>query len=208
MSFWNNLGSYVGFGSQRVDLIDDLATPYDESRLMGGVDVYTFGTGSTYVLTNKAYEGAVEAKRVYFLSWKIDDITEVTFEQLNGYDYFLTSKFTGCRFVVTDRNVAHIAWSAGGNREAGLGTQALRDRAEYDTLEYATKPPTLRRKLSFTTETSALDTAISASGRRTDGGSYFGNSAMIFGHRVDKIWRFKKLEYTADGKFGVWSNFI
>ncbi len=52
-----------------------------------------------------------DTRRVYWLPWKHAHMTSVSIVELNQYncDYFMTDELTGCRFVVTDQYIAHVA---------------------------------------------------------------------------------------------------
>lgn len=72
--------------------------------------------------------------RVYFLPWKMHGMTHVTFDDLNrsNCNYFMTSQFSGCRFVVTNEYIAHIAhWS---DAQAQYFANNLQDRSAIRTL--------------------------------------------------------------------------
>ncbi|WP_147408599.1 hypothetical protein [Paraburkholderia fungorum] len=214
MSFWQNIASYIGPTRFGVQLWDKLALAQDDDGWVAGLTMATYWDGQNYCLSNDLNKNyLLEEKSVYFLSWAIDDVTKVTFETLNNFDYFLTSEFSGCRFVVTDVGVAHVAWSAGGDRENGIGTQDRRDLSEYHKLGYAPEKrgaPKYRRKLSFTSTTGDLDDYLAAVSTNNKGQSYEGgNRALVFGYRVHGGWSFKVLRYDENvgSKTGTWSNF-
>ncbi|HEY0064959.1 MAG TPA: hypothetical protein VGC21_22765 [Telluria sp.] len=211
MSFWTNLPNYFGNWTGHIALIDRLAQEYAGS-VIGGIDIYSYpdvigGTFTGYSLSEQYYSNAVERKRVYFLPWMRDHVTQVSFSDLSGYDYFLTSEFTGCRFVVTSHAVAHVAWSAGRDPALWSGTQGQRDMAEYTEMNHAGVRPTWRRKMSLTTVNGPWDAALAGAGFDTGGQSYGGARAMIFGYKVGSQWHFKMLQY-ATGTNATWSNFI
>ncbi|MDE1009491.1 MAG: hypothetical protein OSB38_27885, partial [Paraburkholderia fungorum] len=117
MSFWKDISSYIGPTKFGVKLWDKLALPKDYGGWVAGLTMATYWDGQNYCLSNDLSKNyLIEKESVYFLSWAVDDVTKVSFKTLNNFDYFLTSEFSGCRFVVTDVGVAHVAWSAGGDR--------------------------------------------------------------------------------------------
>lgn len=210
MSFWKDLSTYSGPTQFGVSLWDKLAYEQGGGGWVAGLDMNTYKLGGNYILTNKDYGGVPEETvSVYFLSWKLDDTSRVLFETLKGFDYFLTSEFSGCRFVVTNYGVAHVAWSAGGHRASGIASQDRRDLAEFQALSYATHPPAYRRRLSISGTPGILDNALGAINSNNSGQSYDNERAMVFGYRVNGGWAFKVLRYTAAGgsSSGTWSNF-
>jgi hypothetical protein len=211
VSFWSNIATYSGPTTFGVRLIDKLAFEQGGGGWVAGLEMNTYKVGDIYALTNKTYSGSAveETVNVYFLSWKVDDVTKVSFESLKGFDYFVTSEFSGCRFVVTDFGVAHVAWSAGGERAKGIGSQALRDQAEYNALSYGSHQPQYRRRLSMSLGPGKLDTFLASNGSNTSGQSYNDERALVFGYRVSGGWAFKVLRYKASegSTKGVWSNF-
>lgn len=52
-----------------------------------------------------------DIRMVFWLPWKHAHMTSISIVELNQYkcDYFMTDELTGCRFVVTDQYIAHIA---------------------------------------------------------------------------------------------------
>jgi hypothetical protein len=209
MSFWNDLPTYSGPTQFGVHLVDKLGAEEGGGGWVAGLDMNTYKVGSTYFLTNKHYGDPQETVSVYCLSWRLDDTSRVLFETLNDFNYFVTSELSGCRFVVTNYGVAHVAWSAGGHRASGIASQTLRDWAEFQALSYGTHPPTYRRRLSISGTPGILDNALGAINSNNSGQSYDDERAMVFGYRVNGGWAFKVLRYTEAGgsSSGTWSNF-
>lgn len=214
MAFWANFESYAGKTNFGVKLIDKLALPAGKGGWVAGLNMATYSDGKNYYLSNELHHTVaprLEVESVYFLSWAVDDVTRVTFETLASFNYFLTSEFSGCRFVVTETGVAHVAWSAGGNRSKGIGTPELRDGAEKKTLYGDGKfLPEYRRKLSFTSGSSCpLDTDLWNAYTDNSSQSYNGDRALVFGRRINGGWHFKVLRYSesAGSENGVWASF-
>jgi hypothetical protein len=228
MTFWNCLPSYIGPTRFSVELHGGLTLPknYSGGLKEGDLIMNTYlisnpsnpSIPSGFVLSNELHTDVynhnmlIESPRVYFLPWLVDGVTSVNFETLKSVDYFATSAFSGCRFVVTEYGVAHVAWSAGGNRNLGIGSQSLRDGAEYNELQYNSFQPMHRRKLSFTGTQGTLDTDLTLYGTDNSSQSYeSGKRAMVFGYRDNyRRWCFKLLHYneTEGSGRGIWSNFI
>lgn len=209
MSFWRDISTYAGNTPFGVVPDARLALEVGQGGWVAGLNMYTRVDGGDYILTNEKSDDAVETVSVYFLSWKVDDTSKVSFETLKNYNYFMTSEFSGCRFVVTNYGVAHVAWSAGGNRSMGLGSQALRDSAEATALSYDKFPPKYRRRLSTTGGLGTLDSYLGRIGSNNAGQSYNNERALVFGYRVSGGWAFKVLRYNAGqpSSSGYWSNF-
>lgn len=213
MSFWNDLPTYTGKSNFGVILLDKLAQEQSSGGWVAGLTMYTHKFNSKYYLSNKSLSNwgvfPLEKVSVYFLSWKVDDISKVSFKALQGFDYFLTSEFSGCRFVVTEFGVAHVAWSAGGHRATGNASQQQRDAAEYDALSYAKHPPKYRRRLSISNSDGALDThLVTTHNTNNTGQSYNNERAIVFGYRINGGWAFKVLRYKpGKSEEGTWSNF-
>ncbi|MFL9864900.1 hypothetical protein PQR67_12045 [Paraburkholderia fungorum] len=211
MSFWADISSYIGQTTFGVKLHGKLALPASDGGWRGGLTMATYKLGSDYYLSDDHQFNPIETESVYFLSWSVDGVTKVSYETLKDFNYFLTSEFSGCRFVVTDYGVAHVAWSAGGHRASGIGSQDLRDTSERKELGYDTfGKPKYRRKLSFTSSAAPLDNELTTAGTDNSSQHYEGgNRAMVFGYRVQGGWAFKVLRYdgnTGSGT-GTWSNF-
>ena len=210
MSFWKDLPTYSGPTTFGVSLWDKLGQEQTSGGWVAGLDMRTYKLNNDYILTNKSYGGQpLETVSVYFLSWKVDDVSKVTYQTLRGYNFFMTSEFTGCRFVVTNVGVAHVAWSAGGNRATGNASQNKRDLAEFDSLGYGTERPVYRRKLSLSGTKGVLDTSLEKVNTDNVTQSYNDESAMVFGYRVQGGWAFKVIRYAsnAGSNTGTWSNF-
>jgi hypothetical protein len=211
MSFWQNISSYIGKTTFGVKLADKLALPADQGGWVAGLTMATYRIGSNYYLSDNLQHNPLERTSVYFLSWAVDDVTKVSYDTLKDFNFFLTSEFSGCRFVVTEVGVSHVAWSAGGNRAMGIGSQALRDQSEANELGYNKfGAPKYRRKMSFTQGNSNLDTQLVQAGTKNASQSYEdGGRVMIFGYRVDGGWAFKALRYDKNtgSETGTWSNF-
>ena len=214
MSFWNALRHCHGPTNFAVSFFGTFAGEVlSEGGHVGGLDIYTynFGPNVHYQLSNwyAAGPALVEARRVFVLAWMRDGITEVTFQTLEGYDYFLTSEFSGCRFVVTEYGVSHVSWSAGRRASTWEGSQQMRDVAEVGAM---TQVPCFRRRLSISGGPGLLDALLSASGRTNSTASYDGQNerVMIFGYKEGGVWHFKMLTYPIGGgsQAGTWTTFI
>ncbi len=113
----------------------------------------------------------------------------------SGCKYFLTSTFSGCRFVATESSASHIAFW-----QDGYGISSVdRDWSEWVNL-HGGQAPRLRRKLSI----NGFDSVDI--GRQSNGNFIYGNgqdangyhqgNAVVMGHKTDQgNWKFKALIY-------------
>lgn len=211
MSFWENLKNFNGKAQFFIcfQFAGEVGT---EGGHIGGLDIHTYCDPATGLVTlEKDYSakpGFVEKKHAYVLSWKHDAITEVTFQTLSGYDYFMTSRLSGCRFVVTSDSVSHIACFAGGDRSKSLQSQEARDNAEVASMKAV---PKWRRRLSISGTTGIVDAAYLLLGLDNQAASYDVHSdfVMMFGYKENSVWHFKMLKSPKNfSHFGEWSIFI
>jgi hypothetical protein len=115
MRFWSSLPSFVGPTSQHIILGGRFAEQLSAANKKGRTTVITshdVANNITYLDDVKmaAFSSTIE---LYWLPWLHGEITSATIAELNqsGCEYFLTSTFSGCRFVATNESVAHVAFS-------------------------------------------------------------------------------------------------
>lgn len=90
---------------------------------MDGFDTWIVSQESTI---HKGF--GMESHNLYWLPWGDGTVASVPWATLNLSSLFLTSTFTGCRFVVNQTGVAHVAY---GMHPVGVhGSSAARDQAE------------------------------------------------------------------------------
>ncbi len=147
---------------------------------------------------------------VFWLPWSNQSITKVMLTDLNssGCNYFMTSEFSGCRFVITNEYIAHVAhWAkAGGNNMVPLFRRSqVRTEAELSGRERAgMQKPTLYRAISSSNLTNSAASGFGSNDSQTL--SYFQGGIdvdrmLIFGYRdTNSIigWSFKYLTFTAN----------
>lgn len=235
MSFWNDYLKRVGHGNfSKYDIVlngnithelsyahwkaQGIPLPSRANRINQGPIILStvIDRDQVYILD---YNTAVKAdlsrmitnNRVYFLPWKMHDMTHVTFDDLNrsNCDYFMTSQFSGCRFVVTNEYIAHVAhWSDAQAQNFVNNKQdrsAIRTRTElkFRHKNYPAKPK-LYRSISTSmlnqSEVNAFgsDNAVHLSYYQCRG---IGNDQMLlFGYK-DHLsplgWTFKYMRFQA-----------
>ncbi|WP_332876509.1 hypothetical protein [Massilia sp. S19_KUP03_FR1] len=215
MSFWNALRSCNGPTHFAVFFRGNFAKAVTLGGRVDGVKLYTYACTNPngYVLTDRKLDGryrVIESKRVFVLAYDQDEITEVRFSELANYDYFLTSKLSGCRFVVTGTGVSHVSWSAGRPQDRWCGSQDMRDEAQADNMQ---KIPKNMRRLSITPGTSPLEATLSEEGTNIFPSASYDlqtERVLMFGYKNNNVWHFKMLTYQKGGsrKDGSWSKFV
>lgn len=139
MAFWSDLGSFSGVTTMDLDLDGALGNAQNRQSAHRGKQqmiAVTNGNQTRIYTKNEAPAGGIRSEAtVYWLPWSGEPgkgaITEATWEAIEKSEaqYILTSKFTGCRLVVDDIGVSHVAYGAG-NAVPAATTSADRDRAE------------------------------------------------------------------------------
>jgi hypothetical protein len=136
-----------------------------------------------------ADDGAV---KVYWLPWVSGQVTRATMQELDasGADYFVTTKFSGCRFVVTSAEVMHVAADAGVGRLVDVGS------ANRTAQEDLVRTGQLVRRMS-----------VSAGDQTSQYSAY----AFAFGVKRQGVWSFVGFKRTGAGGGGgpqfVWERF-
>jgi hypothetical protein len=128
------------------------AFPGTQPQAAGNIQARCFKFGfDTYIVTEhseykKGY--GMEFSKLYWLPWGDGQVARVTWGGLAGAHLFLTSTFTGCRFVVNATGVAHVAWGThvGANPNGSVGG---RDQAEMNAGSGNPNGGGLRRTLSI-----------------------------------------------------------
>ncbi len=206
MPFWDNLPFFYGPATHTsVILAGDLLQQNNVgTSYIGPKYICDYPNGPSYVLDSNIFPGWPVAL-VYWLPWQNNTITAVSWLQLNtsGCNAFLTSEFSGCRFVINDFGLSHIAyWQAIG--PIVDNSSAARDYKEATLLG---PPSTLRRKLSFTGSIAPLGATTSIS--NTYGWHGPNSRAIVCGYRnlFTGMWHFKVLRYQAGNSAGgFWSD--
>jgi hypothetical protein len=198
--FWSDLKSLHGNTTMNIHLMGELSNPQNmKSAHRGAQEFVAITNGNNVDIYSKKEAtgaGARHQQTVYWLPWSgapgKGQITEATWETINktGCDYFLTSEFTGCRFVVDDIGVSHVAYGAG-NAVAGPTNSGQRDSAEGDSRLARSG----RRKMSV------------SAGPGTTVAYDINGYAIVFGYRdASTRWAFRV--YRVDGLgTRTWSKF-
>ncbi len=213
MSFWLNLPTYLGAQTNYMGV------------MLAGQLVYQAGQGTKpgplylsasvmangdCVISDKEIKGAkqVDTAKVFWLPWLNLHITSVTWQALNksGCKFFLTSEFSGCRFVADSKGVAHIAhWQVNPQNWQAGNTSKVRDNSEW-FFRHGGMRPYGRRKLSYTDENHSSMGATNTC-NSTYGGHDKASRAIVLGYKGANTWHFKALKYKAGTRGqGVWAN--
>ncbi len=134
--------------------------------------------------------------RLYWLPWADHNVTHATWGNLAGANLFLTSTFTGCRFVVNNNGVSHVAWSATGGGVTA-GTPAGRDQAEVNAGTGNPNGGGLRRTLSSSNVNPGRVNEV-----RNEYGA--GEHCVVIGWKHGNIWTFKRLKMDASYMRSHW----
>lgn len=155
---------------------------------------------------------------VYFLPWKQDNIVFALREwyEHSLCDFFITSKLTGCRFVLTHNEVLHIASQINGAKPHESHKRSAAEAAFLD-------PAKPRRRYSYTGSNPALrnksDEEEASDGAAVSASSsvpvargpfgYGGRSALVFGAKMaDGSWIYKALSYELRDTAGHWEELV
>ena len=174
----NNLGNIVLLGEFSAD--QQLRDPGQNHGGLRYACARKFGTGDGYSITGtvEPQEGAVP---VYWIPWKsgVTVYAERAWFENSICEYMITSQLSGCRFVVTERHVLHVASNAYGAQDFGPGSRA-RDFAEH---RVTNRDPS--RRLSISGRSSHLP------GYKT--------YALAFGIKFSDSWQYKALSNKVKG---------
>jgi len=200
MQFWSILPSFVGPTDRQIILGGRFAEQLSDTNKKGRTTIvssHDVANNITYLDHEKKAELS-STMELYWLPWQHGEITTATLAELNqsGCQYFLTSTFSGCRFVVTNESVSHVAFS----QNVWGHDSTSRDLAE---LFMPGPAPTRRRKLSITGSTVPLGDENSSSATYGTGfrdGIWQGN-AVVLGYRTGNEWHFKALIYSDSHRY-------
>jgi hypothetical protein len=185
----NALGNIVLSSTMQMD---GLKAPGENNRGLRYVGARSNLGERGYFLESdtKRFDGAVPA---YWLPYKKADVVyaERAWYEDSVCQYFLTTPLSGCRFVLTDTLVMHIASDVGGASERD---SKVRTRVE----EGLTGRHIHVRRFSFTDKergyhSTTLDGRLNGKG-------------LVFGMRTPQgSWIYKALRYTIGSGGGTWS---
>lgn len=143
---------------------------------------------------------------VYWLPWEDMEMVKVMFRDLNASpcSYFMTAEFSGCRFVITDEYLAHIAFSVDYHNPQTTLEQFSADRTECEAETRGflnLGAPALYRSLSSSNLPYSKASGFGAKNFQKlsyfqKGGAIDDNRMILFGYR-DPLsvigWSFKYL---------------
>lgn len=209
IAFWGSLHTQrdgpnaLGFIQDDQTLKDELKAPRQNNG--GLLHISAFHKGDSFTLSGSlvSLPGTVP---VYWLPWKKGT---TVYAQRGWYEhsicqYFLTTKLTGCQFVITAKLVLHIASDANGafDFDSGSGTRKAVREGIIGNAPF--------RKMSVTDFRVTSDKgkhfgygrdSIGSAEREKD---LLRTHALIFGMREkDGHWTYKSLTYSP-GSRGVW----
>lgn len=206
MALWTDLPALIGNTDLKIELwgkYGQQMSPQNPKGRSAVVSSYDLANQTVYLGETAVQGGAVNNTiELYWLPWKDGEITRASIKELNdsGCKYFMTSTFSGCRFVATETEVSHVAFS-----QAGFGFDtAARNASEQ--LSRGGARPFFRRTLSITSSgerMASVNDQQSTYGAGHNGQMWTGN-AVVLGYRVDLGWNFKALIYAGGLRF--WFN--
>ncbi|UZE84766.1 hypothetical protein [Pseudomonas viciae] len=213
IAFWEGLRTHRD-GPNTLGFIQDDQTLKDELKASGNnngglLHISAFHKGDSFTLSGSPapLPGSVP---VYWLPWKKGT---TVYAQRDWYEhsicqYFMTTKLTGCQFVITKKLVLHIASDANGafDFDSGSGTRKAVREGIIGNAPF--------RKMSVTDFRVTSDKGKHFGyGRDTEGSAerkkdLLRTHALIFGMREkDGHWTYKSLTYSP-GSRGVWEELI
>lgn len=161
MSFWLSLGAYVNTTNMPLKCInmrgrlhDQLSPQNPQGPVMVSavvcptvVEIWDANQLATAMATQWGPPIQTDSVYAYWLPWRQFEVTTVSLATLDasGCNYFLTSEFSGCRFVITNDRIQHVAWGAGQYHD---GTSLDRDKALVQSWQ-GTPAPTRARTYSY-----------------------------------------------------------
>lgn len=154
-------------------------------------------------------QGLVKA---YWLPWQRREVKVILLSEMSdpNVDFFITSEFSGCRFVVTDKYIGHVAYSAGPrflSRPTNIlnrrGSSVERTLAEEELLQmYRLSTPEWHRSISYGDLSTAHAPGFGSSDTKMlsylKKGSMKGDRMIVFGYRDPAScigWNFKYLTF-------------
>lgn len=204
MPFWDTLPYFNGPVGYNISLQGDLLQQnHVNTSRIGPRYIFDYPWGNHVVLSD-VLGSPGPCALVYWLPWQHNEITAVTWRQLyqSGRCCFLTSEFSGCRFVIDSYGVAHIAyWQA-------IGPASYSQSAARDYKESTLGPtPSRRRKLSITGSSASI-------GEVNSGSLSYGwyglqeSRSIVCGYLnpINNRWQFKAFIYRAGYQGGYWFN--
>lgn len=204
MPFWDNLPFANGPVPYGIQLIGDLVHQNNvATSRIGPRFIYDYPYGGSIILSD-IIGGPGYCAAVYWLPWQTNEITSVSWRTLyqSGCKFFLTSEFSGCRFVIDSYGVAHVAyWQA-------IGPVSYNSSQARDAKEIMLGPtPYRRRRLSITANTSTI-------GETNTGSLSYGayglqdSRSIVCGYLnpINNRWYFKVFMYRAGSLGGTWFN--
>jgi len=144
---------------------------------------FKYGSGYKLIATpDLEHEGAVP---VYWVPWKNGTTVYArrSWYENSICEYFMTTRLSGCRFVLTANEVLHIASNAGGALDGFLGSKTRHE---------------VQRSLIGNVRSRRVSI-----GREDD--VNYKSFALVFGMRIARgRWIYKSLEYTLGQDGGRW----
>lgn len=132
-------------------------------------------------------------RRVYWLPWLNESSQHVSWDDLDKAQYFMTSQFSGCRFVANQWGLQHVAHWASADLPAGFShtlRSLVRDQVEQNMDGQASAMGVVARPFHRRTLTMTVDSGIDSATRvNYDGNRDFVN---VIGRRMrDRFGEFR-----------------
>jgi len=188
---YSNPGESLFWGTVRPVLVHPLVPATATSKPAGVISVRCFKHGfNTHIISQDSIldKGlGMNSHNLYWLPWGDGTVASVTWAGLAGTNLFLTSTFSGCRFVVNDTGVAHVAWGTHGGGHAH-GSSHGRDYAEVTAASGNPTGGGRRRALSVT---GAVPGRVNEQRLTYDINL---NQCVVIGWKTGNRWTFKCLK--------------
>jgi len=203
MQFWNGLAAATGDNQLHIMLRDGFGIKSEDRKLLSKLpqgEMYCAaeaGGGGNTLRLDVVEAETENAVKVYWLPWRDGETTladRVDFEN-SDCSFFMTPRLEGCRFVLTEHQVLHVASNANHAAEGSAGSRT-RDYATEQVIGDARS-----RRLSISTTNINDDWA----------GYPYEKQAFVFGVKIEDAWKYKALMYlnpqVAGPPFGQWTTF-
>lgn len=200
--FWNKLETEVGEATAAIlQGTGHTVSRNQEGGYQSTLDAGFYYCGAAYnpdqtlVTLDISAEQAENSVKIYWLPYKKGATTSILRSAYEGEEscrYFMTPRLEGCRFVLTEDKVLHVASDASGAADGSRGS-ATRDRAVI-----AVADGKRTRSLSISSNTMSDEWT----------GYPYEFQAWAFGFRKDGIWTYKSVIRTSSQTNGTWAIFM
>lgn len=207
MTFWTDLPTFTGATNRVIRMEGAFQMQQCKWNMQGPRDAYSYFDGTSQVITDRPqWPHTPERVKLYWLPWLNLNITSVTMKELNasGCDYFLTSTFSGCRWVATEELVAHVAYAQTRN---GPQNSATRDHSQLHNL-HGGKRPSRMRTMSLSGHGSQMATNDFSVRTYSAGDDPYSGRAVVVGYKSGAKWHFVQQTFREGATTGFWEKMI